>query len=90
MQVFSRGDSGLVVTLDAVLGKVVIKDYMRTCAGRCPSVPLSTFAGKTTLHTMKVTFGAAGKLEYTVRDAGTNNFIISYAVSGTMGSSLTS
>jgi hypothetical protein len=85
MQVFSTGDDGPIVTLDAVNGKAQIKDYYRPCGSTsCPSIPLAGFAGQVTYHTMTLTCGPAGMLNYVIKDGG-GNTLISYASSGTMG-----
>jgi hypothetical protein len=85
MQVFSTGDDGPIVTLDAVKDQIVIRDYARSCVTtKCPSIPLSSFVGQVTFHTMTLTCGPVGNLIYTVKD-GNGNTLISYTVSGAMG-----
>jgi len=87
MQVFSDGDGGPVVTLDAVNGDLAIDDNVRGCGSGnvCPVVAFPTFTDRTTLHSIKVTFGPSGKLAYTVTDADTGAKILSYSASGAMG-----
>lgn len=87
MQLYSRGDGAPIVTLDALSGKVTVRDYKRSCAStQCPSVALSSFTGKTTVHTMSVTYGPQGKMNYVITDFQTRKVILSYKVSGPMGS----
>ncbi|EPQ55372.1 hypothetical protein GLOTRDRAFT_129646 [Gloeophyllum trabeum ATCC 11539] len=91
MQVFSRGDNAAIVTLDAVKGQFAVEDNFRNCSvTRCPSVAISQFTDRTTLHAMTVTFGPTGKLRYIVTDADTGANILSYTASGKMGSQSTS
>ncbi|KZT27106.1 hypothetical protein NEOLEDRAFT_156509 [Neolentinus lepideus HHB14362 ss-1] len=91
MQLFSRGDNGPIITLDAVKGQISVNDYVRDCsATRCPTVPINQFTDRTTQHTMAVTVGPSGKLKYVVTNAETGVIILSYSASGKMGSQSTS
>jgi len=88
MQVFSTGNGGPVVTLDARSGTAAIQDYARSCSDtRCPAIPLSSFTDRVTHHTMTVTYGPNGKLHYVVSDAGSGDTLLSYSVTGAMGKS---
>ncbi|KAI0795130.1 hypothetical protein C8Q75DRAFT_530421 [Abortiporus biennis] len=87
MQVFSDGQGEPVVTLDAVNGQLAIVDVARGCTtNKCPAVAISQFTDRTTLHTIKVTFGPNGKLNYAITNADTGASILSYSATGAMGS----
>ncbi|KII84814.1 hypothetical protein PLICRDRAFT_179151 [Plicaturopsis crispa FD-325 SS-3] len=90
MQLFTDGTNGPAISLTATKGAVAIKDYARDCtATHCPSLALSTFEGRTLQHAMAVTFGPSGKLNYTVKDKASGKTLLSYAVTGSVGSSNT-
>jgi hypothetical protein len=87
MQVFSTGNAGPVVTLDAVAGRLAITDFspLRGCTlVPCPSIPISSVLGRVTSHTMVVTYGPKGKLYYVVKDPSGKE-LLSYNVTGAMG-----
>jgi hypothetical protein len=87
MQVFSMKDSGPVVTLDAVSGKAAVNDFFRSCTDtKCPSIDIASYAGRLTQHTLVVTFGPNGKLSYIVSDPQTKKVLLTYNVTGYMGS----
>ncbi|ORY69315.1 hypothetical protein BCR35DRAFT_345537 [Leucosporidium creatinivorum] len=92
-QLLSRETGGYIVSLDLFKDTVRIFDTVRTlltsvlspsCGGTCPSVPATSFWGRTTYHRMTVTFGAQGSLRYTVRApasaGGSQTTLISYTV----------
>ncbi|KAJ3890758.1 hypothetical protein GG344DRAFT_77567 [Lentinula edodes] len=87
MQLFSRDDGGPILTLDAINGVIAIKDNYRDCSKTgCPSIPLSTFTDKTTIHTVAVTYGSSnGSFKYVITDSATSNVLLSYSASGNMG-----
>ncbi|KAK7062609.1 hypothetical protein VNI00_000097 [Paramarasmius palmivorus] len=88
MQVLTRGgNGGPVVTLDAVKGQIAIKDEVRDCAQtKCPSIPLSDFTDRTTVHFVTVTYGSQGSLRYVVQDADNGHMeLLRYQVTGEMG-----
>jgi len=86
MQVFSTGDGGPVVTLDALSGKATIVDFFRSCVDtRCPSIDIAALEGRVTSHSMIVRYGPHGKLNYNVSDALTGTTLLSYNIIGTMG-----
>ncbi|KAJ3930891.1 MAG: hypothetical protein NXY57DRAFT_272370 [Lentinula lateritia] len=87
MQLFSRDDGGPILTLDAINGVIAIKDNYRDCSKTgCPSIPLSTFTDKTTIHTVAVTYGPSnGSFKYVITDSVTSNVLLSYSASGNMG-----
>ncbi|KZS93834.1 hypothetical protein SISNIDRAFT_383254, partial [Sistotremastrum niveocremeum HHB9708] len=86
MQIFDESGGTPVITLDALSNKLQIQDYARSsCGGKCPSVALNTYHGRTTLHSMKITFGPKGSLWYVVADATTKTEILTYEASGAMG-----
>ncbi|KDQ56274.1 hypothetical protein JAAARDRAFT_307218 [Jaapia argillacea MUCL 33604] len=87
MQVFSRGTAGgaPVITLDAVKDTVAVEDNVRNCTNpKCPSIALSSFEGKTTHHSMAITYGPSGKINYVVKD-DSGNTLLSYQATGSMG-----
>ncbi|PBK97987.1 hypothetical protein ARMGADRAFT_922172, partial [Armillaria gallica] len=92
MQVLSRGDSGPIVTLDAVSDRIMIKDYKRDCdVTGCPSIPLDRFTDRTTVHFVTVTFGPKGSVEYVIKDAADESVaLLSYSVKGAMGTAMLS
>lgn len=87
MQIFSDGDSGPVITLDAIQDTVAIQDHYHDCpSSGCPSVALDDFTDRVTLHSMSVTYGSSGKMSYMVKNMETGETLISYSASGSMGS----
>ncbi|KZS86532.1 hypothetical protein SISNIDRAFT_461645 [Sistotremastrum niveocremeum HHB9708] len=90
MQVFDEPDGTPVMTLDAVNGNARIVDYSpqrQNCGGGCPTIPISQYTGITTLHSLRVTFGANGSAVYTVSNAVTGKQLLSYKPKGYMGGS---
>jgi hypothetical protein len=86
MQIFSTGDGGPVITLDAVSGKIIIKNYFQSCGGAgCPSMDLAKYEGRVTSNTLVVTYGPNGEMSYVVSDASSGNILLSYKVQGYMG-----
>ncbi|KAL1734535.1 hypothetical protein EV714DRAFT_268670 [Schizophyllum commune] len=55
----------------------------------CPSIPLSQFVDRTTLHSMSITYGQQGSITYTVTDAATKQLLLTYSAKGALGSSKT-
>ena len=84
MQVFSRDDNGPIVTLDALSGKITVKDYIRTSAS-VPSIALSDYTDYTTVHTIQGTYGSNGTLAYVVKNSNGTQ-LLAYSASGYMGS----
>jgi len=86
MQIFSTGDGGPIITVDAVSNKVAVEDNARDCSTtHCPSVALSSWTDRTIQNTLTATFGPSGRINYTMTDAHTGASIMHYAVSGAMG-----
>ncbi|KAJ3986592.1 hypothetical protein F5890DRAFT_1552171 [Lentinula detonsa] len=87
MQLFSRDDGGPILTLDAINGVIAIKDNYRDCSKTgCPSIPLSAFTDKTTIHDVTVTYGSTnGSFKYVITDSATSNVLLSYSATGNMG-----
>ncbi|KAJ7612258.1 hypothetical protein FB45DRAFT_1065596 [Roridomyces roridus] len=90
MQAFGVSEDNPLVTLDAVDGDLRIKDYVRGTGGpqcgaiKCPSVNLTEYEGRTTVHSISGSFGPQGTLVYNVTDEdGTS--ILSYSVASDMG-----
>ncbi|KAJ4482230.1 hypothetical protein J3R30DRAFT_3699647 [Lentinula aciculospora] len=87
MQLFSRDDDGPILTLDAINGVIAIKDNYRDCSKTgCPSISLSAFTNKTTIHDVTVTYGPTkGSFKYVITDSATSKVLLSYSASGNMG-----
>lgn len=88
MQIFSIGDSGPVITLDAIKDKVQIVDITGShgCpSAGCPGIALEDFVDRVTLHSMSITYGPNGKMSYTVKDQTTGSTMIAFSASGDMG-----
>ncbi|TRM63165.1 hypothetical protein BD626DRAFT_402951 [Schizophyllum amplum] len=88
MQVFDNNSGNPVVTLDARNGKVQMESQT-LCGSGCPSIPISSYTDRTTVHTMVITYGPQGSMTYTVTDASTKRTLISFSVKGSLGSSKT-
>lgn len=76
------------MTFDVVNGNARMVDYApdrQNCGGGCPTVPLQSYTGVTTLHTLRVTFGPNGSATYTVSNAVSGKPILSYKPKGYMG-----
>ena len=84
MQIISRGDGGPIVMLSAVNNKVVIKDTKRVNAST-PSIALSAFTDRTTVHSIRGTYGASGSVDYRITDINGTQ-IMRYKATGAMGS----
>jgi hypothetical protein len=90
MQVFDQTADGPVLTLDAVKNQITFTDFVGDkCNGACPAVALNSYNGRTTLHSMQITFGANGKFNYKITDAATGAEIIEYNATGQLGSNAT-
>lgn len=90
MQVFDELADGPVLTLDAVKNTLGFTDFVGDkCGDACPSAAFSAYEGKTTVHSMKITFGEEGSIDYKVTDASGGAEIISYSASGQFGSNST-
>jgi len=87
MQIFDDSDAkSPIVTLDAVNGRITIDDFVRSnCGGSCPSIPLNSYVGKTTVHSLKLVSGPKGTMSYTVKDVKTGKTLISYDAKGKFG-----
>ncbi|KAJ3772389.1 hypothetical protein FB446DRAFT_736784 [Lentinula raphanica] len=86
MQLFSRDDGGPIITLDAINGAIAIKDNYRDCSQTgCPSISLSAFTGKTTIHDVTVKYGSSGSIKYVITDSATSKVLLSYSATGKMG-----
>ncbi|KAJ7645596.1 hypothetical protein DFH06DRAFT_1283311 [Mycena polygramma] len=82
MQLLTRGGAG---------GPVSIQDIVRGCpTAGCPSIALSAFTDRTTIHSMTVTYGPKGSVKYAVKDSSTGKTLLSYSATGSMGSESTS
>ncbi|KAL1746626.1 hypothetical protein HDZ31DRAFT_33777 [Schizophyllum fasciatum] len=88
MQVLDYNTLQPVITLDARNGRVQIESST-LCRSGCPSIPMSSYTDRTTLHSMRITYGPSGSLTYTVSDAQTKNTLITYSTKGALGSSKT-
>ncbi|TRM60075.1 hypothetical protein BD626DRAFT_572174 [Schizophyllum amplum] len=88
MQIFDAEKGAPVVTLTARKGQVALESSS-LCNGDCPSAAWSAYAGRTTLHIMRITFGPSGSMDYNVEDAETGESILSHSLSGALGGSTT-
>ncbi|TRM58228.1 hypothetical protein BD626DRAFT_410809 [Schizophyllum amplum] len=88
MQIFDAEKGAPVVTLTARKGQVALESSS-LCNGDCPSAAWSAYAGRTTLHIMRITFGPSGSMDYNVEDAETGEGILSHSLSGALGGSTT-
>ncbi|KAL8278932.1 hypothetical protein RQP46_008601 [Phenoliferia psychrophenolica] len=85
-QLISRrpGAGGPIVTLNALAGQITFSDPLRKC-NNCKKIPLTTFAGIVTQHTVKVTYGKAGSINWQITNAATGKTLLSYSATGDMG-----
>jgi hypothetical protein len=88
-KVDGKVQNGPVITLDARNQKVFIDDmFDQGCSTgtTCPSIPLSSFVDRTTLHRVTVTFGHKGHFLYTIQDTDNGNKqLLKYETKGIMG-----
>jgi hypothetical protein len=90
MQVFDQTADGPVLTLDAVNNQMTFTDFVGDkCNGNCPAVALNSYNGRTTFHSMQITFGANGKFDYKITDAVTGDEIMEYHATGQLGQNAT-
>jgi hypothetical protein len=90
MQVFDQTADGPILTLDAVKDQLTFTDFDGDkCADDCPATALDNYLGRTTVHSLQITFGSSGKFEYTITDDATGDKILSYDTSGEFGSDAT-
>ncbi|KAL1741108.1 hypothetical protein HDZ31DRAFT_46134 [Schizophyllum fasciatum] len=89
MQVFDAVRGAPVVTLTARKGAIGVESET-LCGGACgEGAAWGDYTGRTTLHTMRITFGPSGSMSYNVEDAATGESILSSDLSGALGSSTT-
>ncbi|GAA6039062.1 hypothetical protein JCM8097_000178 [Rhodosporidiobolus ruineniae] len=84
-QLLSREFSNPVYALDLYESTVAIEDLYdtsRCSSGICKSISQESFWGRTTYHSVTVTFGDYGSYAYTVTDASTGGILLSYSTSG--------
>ncbi|KPV73376.1 uncharacterized protein RHOBADRAFT_55128 [Rhodotorula graminis WP1] len=87
-QLFSRAQSGYVVALGLVNGRVRISSQLPPLVDAhghevpLPEVDVERYWGRTTYHRMVVTWGPGGSVDYTVQDATTQELVLQYARSG--------
>ncbi|GAA5918838.1 hypothetical protein JCM1841_002764 [Sporobolomyces salmonicolor] len=72
-QLFSRSARGFILALDLLDGRIQIVDSDSSRCGRdagtaCPSVSVEDYWGRTTLHDLRVEYGEAGSVDYTILD----------------------
>ena len=90
MQVFDMTADGPILTLDAVKNQLTFTDFDGDkCNEDCPAVALDEYNGRTTMHSLQITFGSSGKFDYTINDADTGSKILSYSTTGQFGSNAT-
>ncbi|KZS92100.1 hypothetical protein SISNIDRAFT_455848 [Sistotremastrum niveocremeum HHB9708] len=87
-QIMDGQDIAPVVTFDAINDTATVLDYAPrriNCGGRCPAIPLKSFVGRNLLHSLKVTFGPNGQLDYVLTDADSGKQLLTYNTNGYMG-----
>jgi len=90
MQVFDEVQDGPILTLDAVSNQMSFTDFVGDkCADDCPAVALDSYNGRTTLHSLQITFGPNGQFDYFISDAVTGDEIMEYHTAGQFGTSST-
>ncbi|KAL1708865.1 hypothetical protein EV121DRAFT_276817 [Schizophyllum commune] len=88
MQILDYNTLQPVIMLDARNGRVQVEST-NLCKSGCPSIPMASYTDRTTVHTMKITYGPSGSLTYTVTDASTKKTLLTYSVKGALGTSKT-
>ncbi|KAI8451634.1 hypothetical protein BY996DRAFT_4559211, partial [Phakopsora pachyrhizi] len=81
LQIFSRGDDGPVLTLDAKNSRASILNP-KLCSKDCgmkSSIDLSSYKGKTISHAIRIKFGPNGSVDYVVGDSTTNEILMGYS-----------
>ncbi|KAG0139755.1 hypothetical protein CROQUDRAFT_666043 [Cronartium quercuum f. sp. fusiforme G11] len=93
VQLYSRGEDGPVMSLDAKNQYASILDPLR-CPSDCgdgTSMDLEAFKGRTISHALKVTFGPLGRMDYVLGDMATRQVELGYSMhGGSVGSQSTS
>ncbi|KAH7104255.1 hypothetical protein BKA62DRAFT_827827 [Auriculariales sp. MPI-PUGE-AT-0066] len=84
MQVLSRDDGGPIITLNAVAGQVVVKDYVRANI-TSPSMSLSQFTDRTVIHRIKGVYSANGSLDYRISDVNGTQLLRYTVATGNTG-----
>lgn len=88
MQLFTDGIHKPVVGLSAIKDQVFIVDVLKQgiCPkSGCPTIALDDFTDRVTQHSMTVTFGSKGKMDYKITDVSTGETLIDFSGSGYMG-----
>ncbi|KAF8313783.1 hypothetical protein DL93DRAFT_2058671, partial [Clavulina sp. PMI_390] len=84
MQIFSTGDSGPVYFMDIIEDMVYVKDV---AAGTyLTSATLANFSNRPLLHTMTITYGPSGSIQFAITDSQTGAAVLSFSKSGGIGS----
>lgn len=88
-QLFSREQGGFVISLCLRQAKVDISttldpNALKKDALQIHEVDVARYMGRTTAHRALVKWGPNGSIDYTVRDAGTGEVLISYVVEGVL------
>ncbi|KAF8313784.1 hypothetical protein DL93DRAFT_1117928 [Clavulina sp. PMI_390] len=84
MQIFSTADSGPVYFMDIIKDMVYVKDV---AAGTyLASATLADFSNRPLLHTMTITYGPSGSVQFAITDSQTGAAVLSFSKSGGIGS----
>ncbi|KAI5887643.1 uncharacterized protein SCHCODRAFT_02638591 [Schizophyllum commune H4-8] len=73
-----------LLTLTARKGKIGIESE-ELCGGGCASASWDDYVDRTVQHTMKITFGPNGSMDYKIKDADSGKSIISQSLKGHFG-----
>ncbi|KAL1675382.1 hypothetical protein EV122DRAFT_281144 [Schizophyllum commune] len=87
-QIKLDGVSAPLLTLSARKGKIGIESE-ELCGKGCASASWDDYVDRTVQHTMKITFGPNGSMDYNVEDADTGESLISQSLQGAFGSDAT-
>ncbi|KAL1702872.1 hypothetical protein EV121DRAFT_261658 [Schizophyllum commune] len=88
MQIFDQEQGGPMLTLTARKGRVGVESAS-LCGDGCASTEWDDYTDRTVQHTMKITFGPNGSMDYNVEDADTGESLISQSLQGAFGSDAT-
>ncbi|KAL1675380.1 hypothetical protein EV122DRAFT_281142 [Schizophyllum commune] len=73
-----------LLTLTARKGKIGIESE-ELCGGGCASASWDDYVDRTVQHTMKITFGPNGSMDYKIKDADSGKTIVSQSLKGHFG-----
>jgi len=87
MQIKSNALQQPYLALNVAQNSVRMRNFIDPTCGvtGCPSINLTTYAGRTTTHTMRFTAGSNGTAVYLVQDTKTGAALLSYSTTGDFG-----